>query len=63
MNGTINITDSPISDFGNNVSPFYNQQRYTAAQNALMLQAIENFYVKKMNGEIKNLGDNLNSSI
>jgi len=47
MNGEINITDSPISDFGNNVSPFYNQQRYTAEQNALMLQAIENFYVKK----------------
>jgi hypothetical protein len=63
MNGEINITDSPISDFGNNVSPFYNQQRYTAEQNALMLQAIENFYVKKMNGEIKNLGDNLNTSI
>lgn len=63
MNGSISITDSPISDFGNNVSPLYNQQRYTAGQNALMIQAIENFYVKKMNGEIKNLGDNLNTSI
>ena len=63
MNGVINITDAPISDFGNNVSPLHNQQRYTAEQNALMIQAIENFYVKKMNGEIKNLGDNLNTSV
>jgi len=62
MNGTVTITDSPVSDFGNVVKPLHNNQRYTASQNASLLTAISNFYTKKMNGEIRNLGDNISTS-
>lgn len=63
MNGSVIITDSPVSDFGNVVKPLHNNQRYTASQNASLLTAISNFYTKKMNGEIKNLGDNISTSL
>lgn len=62
MNGIVNIIDSPVSDFGNIVKPLYNGQKYTSAQNQTFLTAISNFYEKKMNGEIKNLGDEINTS-
>ena len=61
--GSITITDSSVSDLGNTVVPLYNSQRYTVQQNSEMLTAISNYYDLKMNGQIKSLVDNINTSI
>lgn len=62
LNGTITISNASISDFGNIVAPLQNGQHYTSAENASMLQAINNWYELKMDGDIVNLGDNLGST-
>lgn len=61
LNGSITIADASVSDFGNIVPPLQNGQKYTASQNLSMLDAINNFYELKMDGDVINLGDNLNS--
>ncbi len=61
LNGSITISNASVSDFGNIVPPLQNEQQYTAPQNESMLSAINNFYELKMDGDIINLGDNLNS--
>lgn len=62
LNGSIIISDASVSDFGNIVSPLQNGQQYTFSQNESMLDAVNNFYQLKMDGDIINLGDNLNSN-
>jgi hypothetical protein len=57
LNGSIQISDSPISDLGNTVFPLVNLQQYTPIQNFAMQNAISNFYTLKENGQIKSLGD------
>ena len=59
LNGTITFVDASISDFGNIVAPLQNGQNYTASQNLSMIEAINNFYELKMDGDIINLGDNI----
>lgn len=61
LNGSITISNASVSDFGNIVPPLQNGQQYTATQNESMLEAINNFYELKMDGDIINLGDNINS--
>jgi len=62
LNGVVNFTNASVSDFGNTVAPLQNGQNYTALQNLSMIEAINNFYELKMDGNIINLGDNLNSA-
>ncbi len=62
LNGTITFVDAAVSDFGNVIAPLQNGQNYTATQNLSMIEAINNFYELKMDDDIINLGDNLNST-
>jgi hypothetical protein len=62
MSGIVNVISSPVSDLGNLVEPLHNQQRYTAAENLSIIESIGNFYDLKMNGNIKDLGENLNTN-
>jgi hypothetical protein len=57
MSGTISILPSTISDLGNIVEPLDSQQVHTAAQNASLITAIQNFYNLKQNGKLVELGD------
>lgn len=63
LNGSINIIDSSISDFGNDVNPLSNGQIYTPEQNRRMINAISNFYYIKENEMLKNLGDDVNDPV
>ena len=63
LNGSCQIIDAPVSDFGNVVPPLFNNQNYNSAQNSSMLEAIANFYTAKQNGELENLGDGVTDPI
>ena len=57
LSGTINVLPATSSDLGNIVDPLDSQQNHTPSQNASLLNAIENFYFLKQNGQIVELGD------
>jgi hypothetical protein len=56
--GEIEVLKSGISDLGNISDPLSNRQKYSPEQTISLLSSISNFYEKKQNGEIIELGDN-----
>ena len=57
LNGSIQVLQSEISDFGNTVDPLSNQQYYSPQQNQQFISAISDFYTLKQNGDLVQLGD------
>lgn len=57
MNGKITTTTPSISDLGNISNPLSNGQKYNADEARAIIDSIENFYRKKQDREIKDLGD------
>lgn len=58
LNGIITISPPAISDLGNISDPLANNQKYTSSQAVALIDSIGNFYRKKQDNEILELGDN-----